>query len=194
MLIVYVGEALSYNCIGVAFQRLGARDPRLYRAAIEYHNKHCEIADLPGKFIANVNLGIVHSALGENEKAAAYQQTALKLALQISSVAGQTIAIGNLGRIGGVGMVSDRGRLRAFVERYLALAGEMKHRKGEAEARIQLGRLEEESVRNPGMMTRRGSSGRARRISRGRDRSRGRPATKARRTRPRCAGAWPTRR
>jgi len=86
--------------MGVACQKLGEKDPRFFKTSIEYHIKHSQIGDIAGKFISCVNLGIVHSALEEHDKAASYHQAALRFAIQISSLAGQTIAIGNLGRIG----------------------------------------------------------------------------------------------
>ena len=95
-----LGEALAYNCTGVAYQKIGEKDPRYYAEAIENHLKHNQIGDIAGKFISHVNLGIVYSVLGENEKASMHHQSALRYAIQMSSVAGQTIAIGNLGHIG----------------------------------------------------------------------------------------------
>ncbi len=139
------GTALSYNCIGVAYQKLGEKDPRYYQSAVEYHLKHCQIGDLAGKFIANANLGIVYDLLGDKEKAATYHQAALRCAVQISSLAGQTIAIGNLGRVGaGTSMINDKAKLKGLVQKYLELSAELKHKKGEAEAHIQLGRIEQE--------------------------------------------------
>ncbi len=84
----------------MAYQRLGEKDQKYYSMAIEYHQKHNEIGDIAGKFISYVNLGMIYGILGENEKAAIHHQSALKYAVQMSSVAGQTIAIGNLGRVG----------------------------------------------------------------------------------------------
>lgn len=95
-----IGEALAYNCMGVAYQRLGEKDPKYYKDAIEYHLKHNQIGDIAGKFISFVNLGMIYNLMGENEKAVVNNQHALRYAIQMSSVAGQTIAIGNLGRIG----------------------------------------------------------------------------------------------
>jgi hypothetical protein len=96
-----LGEALAYNCVGVAYQKLGEKDKKFFKNAIEYHMKHKNIADIGGKFIAHVNLGIVYNELQEQDKAAINQQFALRYAIQMSSVAGQSIAIGNLGKIGG---------------------------------------------------------------------------------------------
>ena len=94
------GEALAYNCIGVAYQKLAHKEPKFYKDSIEYHLKHKNIADIGGKFIAHVNLGIVYDEVGEKEKAAVNQQFALRYAIQMSSAAGQSIAVGNLGKIG----------------------------------------------------------------------------------------------
>ena len=39
-----------------------------YKNAIEFHLKHKEIADVAGKFLAHVNLGIIYSNLDDQEK------------------------------------------------------------------------------------------------------------------------------
>ena len=62
------GEALSYNCIGVDYMKLGESSPDLFKEAIEYHTKHKEIADVAGKFLAHINLGIIYNNLGDHEK------------------------------------------------------------------------------------------------------------------------------
>jgi len=95
------GEALAYNCIGVNYMKLAETEPKYFHESIEYHQKHKEIADVAGKFLAHVNLGLVYNSLGDPEKASINQQFALRYAIQMSSVAGQSLAIGNLGKIGG---------------------------------------------------------------------------------------------
>ena len=50
--------------------------------------KHKEIADVAGKFLAHINLGIIYNALGDFEKASINHQFALRYAIQMSSVAG----------------------------------------------------------------------------------------------------------
>ena len=82
------GEALAYNCIGVDYMKLGELDPHLYENAINYHMKHKEIADVAGKFLAHINLGIIYNATGEYEKSSINHQFALRYAIQMSSVAG----------------------------------------------------------------------------------------------------------
>jgi hypothetical protein len=63
------GEALAYNCIGVDYQKLAEMNPKFYEDSIQFHQKHKEIADIAGKFLAHVNLGIIYNLTGDNEKA-----------------------------------------------------------------------------------------------------------------------------
>jgi tetratricopeptide (TPR) repeat protein len=62
------GEALAYNCIGVDYMKMGESDPNYYKDAIEFHTKHKEVADVAGKFLAHINLGIIYNAQGDFEK------------------------------------------------------------------------------------------------------------------------------
>ena len=61
----------------------------------------------------------------------------------MASVAGQSVAIGNLGKVGNgeVYAQMNQDKLQMFVERYLELSTELKYRKGEASAFLQLGEL-----------------------------------------------------
>ena len=52
------------------------------------HNKHKEIADVAGKFLAHINLGIIFNNIGDHEKATINHHFALRYAVQMSSVAG----------------------------------------------------------------------------------------------------------
>ncbi|CAG9314723.1 unnamed protein product [Blepharisma stoltei] len=138
------GEALANNCIGVDYTKMAEAEPgnnALWQEAINYHMKHKDIADVPGKFLAHINLGIIYSKLGDNERAAINHQFALRYAIQMSSVAGQSVAIGNLGQIGNNKIVGDNEKLKMFAERYLALSHELKNRKGESGAYQQLGNI-----------------------------------------------------
>lgn len=81
--------------------KLGDQNPVYYKDSIEYHSKHKEVADVAGKFLAHINLGIIYNSMGEHEKSSINHQFALRYAIQMSSVAGQSIAIGNLGKVGG---------------------------------------------------------------------------------------------
>ena len=48
--------------------KLGEIDPANYNDAIQYHMKHKEIADVAGKFLAHINLGIIYNNIGDYEK------------------------------------------------------------------------------------------------------------------------------
>lgn len=137
------GEALAYNCIGVDYMKMGETDQKFYQDAIDYHTKHKEVADVAGKFLAHINLGIIYNQIGDHEKSSINHQFALRYAIQMSSVAGQSVAIGNLGKVGGgdVYATMNQDKLQMFVERYLELSSELKYRKGEAGAFMQLGEL-----------------------------------------------------
>lgn len=137
------GEALAYNCIGVDYMKLGESDPEFYKDAIDFHTRHKEVADVAGKFLAHINLGIIYNATGDHEKSSINHQFALRYAIQMSSVAGQSVAIGNLGKVGGnqVYAQMNQDKLQMFVERYLELSSELKYRKGESGAFMQLGEL-----------------------------------------------------
>ena len=137
------GEALAYNCIGVDYMKLGETDPNFFNDAIQYHMKHKEIADVAGKFLAHINLGIIYNMIGDYEKSSINHQFALRYAIQMSSVAGQSVAIGNLGKVGGNNTYAqmNQDKMQMFVERYLELSNELKYRKGESGAYMQLGEI-----------------------------------------------------
>ena len=61
----------------------------------------------------------------------------------MSSVAGKSVAIGNLGKVGGnqVYAQMNQDKMQMFVERYLELSNELKYRKGESGAYMQLGEI-----------------------------------------------------
>lgn len=61
----------------------------------------------------------------------------------MSSVAGQSVAIGNLGKVGGNNVYAqmNQDKMQMFVERYLELSNELKYRKGESGAYMQLGEI-----------------------------------------------------
>jgi len=57
------GEALAYNCLGVNYQLLAPTNKSYYEKATKYHIMHEGTSDLHGKFIANINLGLLHADL-----------------------------------------------------------------------------------------------------------------------------------
>eukprot|EP00656_Telonema_subtile_P006064 TRINITY_DN12781_c0_g1_i1.p1 TRINITY_DN12781_c0_g1~~TRINITY_DN12781_c0_g1_i1.p1 ORF type:complete len:479 (+),score=66.88 TRINITY_DN12781_c0_g1_i1:101-1537(+) len=81
-----VGEALAYNCIAVDYHTLGGED-NLSRA-IEFHQKHRDIADIPGKFTCYSNLGLAYQQMGDLDQAVHNHQNALRHAIHMSSLEG----------------------------------------------------------------------------------------------------------
>jgi hypothetical protein len=59
--------------------------------------RHLEIADVPGKFVAHTNLGLVEAAAGNFSAAAVNHRLALRCAIILRSIEGEALACGNLG-------------------------------------------------------------------------------------------------
>lgn len=159
------GCALAYHCIAVDHQLLGggipsshadsgassARKgaegadeptvhPDMLRKAIFYHNKHRENSDAVGKFVAHLNMGLAYALLGEKEASTVNHQYALRYALQLHSLEGQSLAIGSLSFSAGM-YDNDPDRMKLLVERYVELCSSLKQSKNEASALQKLGIL-----------------------------------------------------
>jgi len=132
-----VGEALAYNSIAVNYQLLGGE--KALRKAIEYHTKHRDMADIPGKFTAYCNLGIAYASLGQMDKAVYNHQNALRHAIHMSSLEGESLACANLGLTGA--QQGDVTTAKACVERHLQLASSMHDTKGQLGAHQHLGEI-----------------------------------------------------
>ena len=143
-----VAEALACNCIGVNIQLRGEahkaelRGQALLRDAIGYHLQHLRIADVPGKFIAHCNLGLAYQSLGMVKEAAASHEQALRFAIRMSSLAGESLACGHLGA---VNKVADAATAKACTERRLQLARTLNDPQGKGDAYSQLGSLAQSS-------------------------------------------------
>lgn len=108
-----VGSACACNCIGVNYLLLACppsdvgclqsieltQENRDYLEKSTYfHAKHLEIGpDSGGKFVANTNLGLAYGMLGEINSSAKHHQDALRIAIKMQTLYGQSIAVGNLG-------------------------------------------------------------------------------------------------
>lgn len=155
-------DALAHNSLGVSFQNLGAD---FFPQALYHHARHREIADIPGQFIAYTNMGLIYQLMASNaaaaaaaassgtgptpdsdstaksytERAAYHHQQALRCALSLSSLAGQNIAIGNLGLTGL--QHSDLQTARACMERHLQLSQSLDDYRGQTSAYKTLGTI-----------------------------------------------------
>ncbi len=74
-------------------------DKREYlQQAIIAHTRHLDVSpDAGGKFVAYINLGICLGWLGDVNQAAKNHQDALRVAIKMQTLYGQSIAVGNLG-------------------------------------------------------------------------------------------------
>lgn len=70
---------------------------RLLECAVEVHSKHCEISDEGGRFVALTNLGLCNMLLNRFKEAAHAHQQALRVSINMNSIYGQAISVGNLG-------------------------------------------------------------------------------------------------
>ena len=67
--------------------------------AIQCHQDHIAIADAGGQFVAHTNLGLCYALLGDIASASRHQQDALRIAIKMQTLYGQSIAVGNLGML-----------------------------------------------------------------------------------------------
>lgn len=130
-----MGEALACNSMGVDYQMLGKAH---LEQALHFHTRHLEVADIPGKYIAHVNLGLCYAAMDSAEDAVANHQHALRYAIRMCSLAGESLACGNLGMIAGG---EDIPTAKACAERQLQLARALNDNRGTSDAHRQLGTL-----------------------------------------------------
>lgn len=147
---VFIG--LAANCIGVNHQLLSSASREFVytgkfvdtkskhlQSALVYHQKHLEVADDAGKFVAHMNLGLVHGSLGDPNEAARHHQEALRISIRLNSTYGQSLAVGNLGLL--ASRQNDLETAIACMDQHLQLVQSVNDRPGEAFAWIQMGLL-----------------------------------------------------
>ena len=67
------------------------------RNAVRYHERHLSVSDQGGAFVANSNLGICYGILGDATKSGQHHQEALRVAIKMQTLYGQSLSVGNLG-------------------------------------------------------------------------------------------------
>merc|ERR1712187_27290 len=117
--------------------------PEMLRKSIQYHNKHRFHSDSVGKFVAHLNMGLIYAQLGEREASTVNHQYALRYALQLHSLEGQSLAIGSLSFSAGM-YDNDPEKMRVLVERYVDLCNTLKQPRNQALALKKLGMLASE--------------------------------------------------
>lgn len=118
-----MGVAAACNCIGVNYMLLvntngetsmalaellaNAENTSVKQKTIDYvqkavafHSRHLEVGpDAGGKLVSHCNLGLCLTWLGDINQAAKHHQDALRLAIKMQTLYGQSIAVGNLGQL-----------------------------------------------------------------------------------------------
>jgi len=129
-------EGWHLNGLGDAYKFLGE-----YRRAIEYHEKHLEIAreiaDRQGEGIALGNLGVAYYFLGEYRRAIEYHEKHLEIAREMADRRSEGNALGNLGLAH-----NSLGEYRRAIECHeqcLQIAREIGNRLGEGQSLCNLG-------------------------------------------------------
>lgn len=143
---------LAANCIGVNYQLMSSAareyvytgkfvdaNNRSLQNALLYHQKHLNVADDAGKFVAHLNLGLTYGSLSDPNEAARHHQEALRLAIRLNSSYGQSLAVGNLGLL--ASRQNDLETASACMDQHLQLIQSVNDRPAEAFAWIQLGLL-----------------------------------------------------
>ncbi|CAM6117194.1 unnamed protein product [Calypogeia fissa] len=154
------GEAVGYNFLGCNIQesqdlKLACQRDQIvlvqgaaivdtqvqieYEKAADYHQKHAELADVEGKFIAYTNLGLLYATLSKWGEAAKSHKKALKCATFVDSPQEQCIAVGNLGFL-----LFRRKKMlaaKACLIRYLQICRLLGDIQGQARAHYTLGNI-----------------------------------------------------
>ena len=125
---------VAHNRLGVTLQGMGEHEK-----ALAHHEAHRDLADAPAKFVAHLNLGLVHSAMGSLDAAASNLRDALRSAIRSGSMHGEAVACGNLALVGK--QAGDTETARACLDRYLQLTEALADTMGAAEAHQRLGDL-----------------------------------------------------
>merc|ERR1719183_659560 len=129
--------AAGREAVGITEQKV---KPDVLKKSIFFHNKHRESSDSVGKFVAHLNMGLAYSELGEREASTVNHQYALRYALQLHSLEGQSLAIGNLGFSAGM-YENDPEKMRILIERYVELCDTLRQGQAQTGAYQKLGSL-----------------------------------------------------
>ena len=141
------GQSVANNCIGVSYMYLCCKnqpgilhtlrgdDPDVsssIQLAMEYHEKHLRITDIGGQFIALTNLGLCYGVQRNIVQSAKCHQDALRAAIKMQSIYGQSIAVGNLGML--AILKSDYKTARTCYEQHLNLVQALHDKEAEMNA------------------------------------------------------------
>jgi tetratricopeptide (TPR) repeat protein len=149
------GCALASNCLGVNFMMLsspvsdagvvqgvlhGPQVEEYLNNAIYYHCKHIEIGpDAGGRFVGNANAGLCYAMIGDIVSSAKHQQDALRIAIKMQTLYGQSIAVGNLGML--ALLKDDCSTAKTCFEQHLQLVQSLADPEAEVNAWVMLAKV-----------------------------------------------------
>nr|CCA15303.1 conserved hypothetical protein [Albugo laibachii Nc14] len=145
-------QALSCNYIGVDYQMLSSINiAYMYTGhfldagnvslekALFFHQKHLELSNDAGKFVAHLNLGLTSASLNLPSEATWHYQEGVRLAISNDNTQWQSLAVGNLGLL--AYRHNDTETSLACIERHLQHLELLHDRSGEAYAWFLLGQI-----------------------------------------------------
>lgn len=133
-------HAVAQEGSGIPAPAAGVLKPELLRKCVFYHNRHRESSDGVGKFVAHLNMGLAYALLCEKEASTVNHQYALRYALQLRSLEGQSLAIGSLSFSAGI-YDNDPEKMKVLIERYVDLCNTLKQPRNQGAALKKLGVL-----------------------------------------------------
>jgi tetratricopeptide (TPR) repeat protein len=108
--------------------------------AIYYHCKHIEIGpDAGGRFVGNANAGLCYAMIGDIVSSAKHQQDALRIAIKMQTLYGQSIAVGNLGML--ALLKDDCSTAKTCFEQHLQLVQSLADPEAEVNAWVMLAKV-----------------------------------------------------
>ena len=96
------------------------------------------MADQNGQFLASINLGLCYDQIGDSKNSVFHFQNALKHSIQLSNLTGQSLAMGNIGKIGTPALSENKDKMKLFVEKYLQLAASSNDQRAQMEGSLKL--------------------------------------------------------
>jgi tetratricopeptide (TPR) repeat protein len=144
-----VGCACACNCLGVDYMLMVCPPSDVgtlqggnidipnaashLQKAVDYHTQHLEIGPDDGdRFVANINLGLCLGVAGNLTQAAKHFQDALRIAIKMQTLYGQSIAVGNLGMLALI--KGDFGTAQTCFEQHLQLVQALQDPEAEVKA------------------------------------------------------------
>ena len=143
-----MGSACACNCLAVNYMLLASPPTDLgilqglqecpessdyLEQAAMFNSKHLEIGpDNGGRFVAYTNLGLCLGMMGDIVKAAQHHQDALRVAIKMQTLYGQSIAVGNLGALALI--KGDFATARTCFEQHLQLVQSLSDPEAEIKA------------------------------------------------------------